>query len=126
MDAYTRHDIIISMKRYRVTQSNAQEPANARSPHEPAIFAAELGDAISIDLHGLDTNNAIHQLDEFMHKEFMRRTQVIKIIHGQGEQKLQFAVNKHLKNHKLIEYFRGSQSPSQQGAVTYAVLIRRK
>ncbi len=98
-------------------------PPNA--DHEAAIFAAELGDAINVDLHGLSVEDATRELDSFLHHEFMNGTEVVKIIHGRGEQKLQKAVEKLLHNHPVVEYFRGSNSPTQMNAVTYAVLSRK-
>jgi DNA mismatch repair protein MutS2 len=93
--------------------------------HESAIFAAELGDAPTIDLHGMNADTAIHDLDEYLNREFMHGTLVIKIIHGRGTATLQRAVTQHLRSHPLVDYFRGAESPSQSGAVTYAALARR-
>jgi dsDNA-specific endonuclease/ATPase MutS2 len=106
-------------------ERHLERSALPSADHEAAIFAAELGDAEKIDLHGLSIENATRELDSFLHHEFMNGTEVVKIIHGRGEQKLQNAVMKMLRNHAVVEYFRGSNSPTQINAVTYAALSRK-
>ena len=95
------------------------------SEHESAVFAAELGECVSLDLHGMTVDDAVRGLDTFLNHEFMNQTDVVKIIHGRGEEKLRRAVEKHLAANPLVEYWRSSQSPAQAGAVTYAVLARK-
>jgi len=92
---------------------------------EAAVFAAELGDAISLDLHGLDVESAKHELDSFLNREFMQGTRVVKIIHGRGAEKLRRMVEQRLTKTPFVDYSRGAQSPSQQGAITYAVLAKK-
>ncbi|MBI4138574.1 Smr/MutS family protein [Candidatus Uhrbacteria bacterium] len=100
-----------------------QRPKNAE--HETAIFAAEIGHAAPIDLHGLDTERARAETDAFLDRSFMNGEEVVKIIHGRGELKLKRVVEEILRNHPLVEYFRGSQSPSESNAVTYVRLARK-
>ena len=95
------------------------------SDHEAAVFAAELGESVSLDLHGMPVDDAVRELDAFLNHEIMTGTDVVKIIHGRGEERLRRAVEKYLKANPLVEYSRGSQAPAQAGAVTYAVLIRK-
>ncbi|MFH1077931.1 MAG: Smr/MutS family protein [Patescibacteria group bacterium] len=102
--------------------------AQAESPseHEAAVFGAELGgECASVDLHGIRVQEAVETLDALIDKEFMSGTEVVKIIHGRGEQKLRRAVEEHLSKHQLVEFWRGSNAPTQAGAVTYAVLARK-
>ena len=92
--------------------------------HEAAIFAAELGGAPEIDLHGLATDEAIRELDAFIHREIMRGTEVVKIIHGRGDGILRKTVQKWLASQKeTVLYFRDTDNHLQQGAVTFAVLM---
>lgn len=93
---------------------------------ESSIFAAELGSAKSVDLHGLNIPAAEKELDAFLDREFMAETEVVKIIHGRGEQKIKQFVEKFLAKHPLVEHWRGSQNPAEQNAVTYAVLGRKR
>ena len=94
---------------------------------ESAIFAAELGDAPSVDLHGMDRAVALRELEAFFHVELMKGTAAIKIIHGRGNQILRAAVSewlKHPEQKPFVAKFRVSQNPSEQDAVTYAALQR--
>jgi DNA mismatch repair protein MutS2 len=102
------------------------EPVH-NNPFESAMFAAELGDAPEIDLHGEDIDTAMVQLDQFINHEFIAGTEAIKIIHGRGEGRLREAIHKYLrKQTELVAAFRDSQNPGQQGAVTLAALQRMK
>ena len=84
-----------------------------------------MGGAPSIDLHGDSVDLALARLDEFLHQQFLRDTEVIKIIHGRGTGKLRQAVHAWLKKQELVRYFRDSQAPTQQGGATFAVLHRK-
>ena len=95
-------------------------------PEETLIFAAEMGGAPSIDLHGDFVDVALTRLDEFLHQQFLRGSEVIKIIHGRGTGKLRRAIHVWLKKQELVRYFRDSQAPTQQGGVTLAVLHHRE
>lgn len=105
-------------------EKNAKLP-DTRADHEAAVFAAELGDAPEVDLHGLTMEEALNRLETFLHHEFMHGTETVKIIHGRGEEILRKAVQKTLSSHPLVEYSRGSNNPKQAGAVTFAVLARK-
>lgn len=96
---------------------------------ESAIFAAELGEAPEIDLHGLSADQALHELETFLHSELMRGSEVIRIIHGRGSQILRKKIHEWLKKQQsadLVALFRDAQNPAQQNAVTYAALHRLK
>ncbi len=107
-------------------ETNASE-ATLLDPHESAMFAAELGGAPEVDLHGLDVNLALNELDAFLHSELMRKTDAIRVIHGRGEQKLRAAIWKWLdemKKKDLVAAYRDTRNPGQQGAVTLVALER--
>lgn len=95
---------------------------------EQQIFAAELGEAPTVDLHGLTVDLALQRLDTFLHHELMQGTTVIKIIHGHGSGALRSSVQDYLKrmkdNNKLVTHFRDASIPEFMGGVTYAVLER--
>lgn len=96
------------------------------SSYELAIFAAELGAMIpSIDLHGYSRDNALQEIGNFLYKKFPSETEVVKIIHGRGEQKLRSAIHDWLKKHKKdFPYFRDSNNPAEQGGVTYVAVFK--
>ncbi|MBU2509118.1 MAG: Smr/MutS family protein [Patescibacteria group bacterium] len=82
------------------------------SEYEAASFAAELGSAEEVDLHGMDTESAMHELDKALNHGFMTEVEVIKIIHGRGEQKLRNAVESYLKKCQFVELWRSSNNPA--------------
>lgn len=96
---------------------------------EAAIFAAELGEAPEIDLHEMSREDALSALETFFHSELLKGTEVIKIMHGRGEQILRATIYKWLQKPEqksLIKKFRDSTNPMQQGAVTFVALERLK
>ncbi|MBI5655115.1 Smr/MutS family protein [Candidatus Uhrbacteria bacterium] len=118
------------MPRRIVEMPSSNEPSENTDPYEPAFFAAELGEAPEINLHGMSVDEALSEVDRFLHQELMRGSEVIRIIHGHGEQKLRAAIDKWLARQKeldLVAAYRGAQHRSgQQNAVTYAALHRIK
>ncbi|MFA5935725.1 MAG: Smr/MutS family protein [Patescibacteria group bacterium] len=96
-----------------------------RESFEAALFAAELGEAPTVDLHGMDVQTARHALDEFLQQSFMRRESAVRIIHGRGTDALRHAVEKIVSSHEIVEGWRGSTRPDEAGAVTYAALSKR-
>jgi DNA mismatch repair protein MutS2 len=102
------------------------EPVQNNS-FESALFAAELGVAPEIDLHGEDIDTAQVRLDQFINHEFVAGTEAVKIIHGRGEGRLRDAIHAYLRKQKeLVALFRDSAAPGQQGGVTIAALHRVK
>ncbi|MEK7451875.1 MAG: Smr/MutS family protein, partial [Patescibacteria group bacterium] len=90
---------------------------------ESKIFGAELsGLAPTVDLHGLDSEAGIHELDLFLHSAFMRGEDVVKIIHGRGTGKMREAVHTFLPLQEIVETFRDGQSIGEISGVTYVVL----
>ncbi|MDQ7814975.1 MAG: Smr/MutS family protein [Patescibacteria group bacterium] len=117
------------MGKEHVKDIRIEGPKPPSDDFETAIFSAEIGECPGIDLHGLSADSALHELDSFMHQELMRGSEVIKIIHGRGEQVLRRAVHSWLEEQKrldLVALYRDAQSPGQQNAVTYAALHRLK
>ena len=98
-------------------------------PFEAAIFAAELGGAESVDLHGMTWNEAKSELDRFLHRALMAGEEVVKIVHGRGDQKLRTSIVAWLKEPaqaSLIEKARNSQNAHEQNGVIYVALHRLK
>lgn len=92
---------------------------------ESEVWAAEMGEAPEVDLHTLPKDEALLELERFLHHELLRDTRVIKIIHGRGSGKLRESVHTWLKQQpSLVLYFRDSNNPGQIGAVTLAYLER--
>jgi len=112
-----------------VEMPGAELPAQNPDPYETAIFAAELGACPEIDLHGMTSDAALHELDKFLHHELMGGAETIRIIHGRGDQILRKKIHAWLEKQKtlnLVAYFRDAQKAGEQNAVTYAALYRLK
>ena len=95
------------------------------STSEAAMFAAELGESPSLDLHGLDSHEAIRAMDSFLNSEFMRGSEAVKIIHGHGHGVLRASVHKALRGHPLVIAFRDAVHHGQQGSVTVVALASK-
>jgi len=96
---------------------------------EREIWAAEMGDAPSIDLHGMDKSLALSELESFLHQEIMDGERVIKIVHGRGTGALRKEIHRWLskqKNNGLVLYYRDSRAPGQTGGATLALLEQIK
>jgi len=100
--------------------------ADADRDFESTVFSAELGGAEEVDLHGQTVNVAKAELESFLHHAFMSGIEVVKIIHGRGEQKLEQMVKAVLEQESIIEYFRTSQNQAETNGVMYAVIAKRK
>lgn len=92
------------------------------STSEAAMFAAELGESPSLDLHGMDSHEAILAMDSFLNSEFMKGTEAVKIIHGHGHGILRASVHKALRSHPLVAAYRDAVHYGQQGGVTVVAL----
>ncbi len=112
-------------KKWKQTRLPVEAPTSESNPHESKIYGAELsGNALSIDLHALDTGSGIHSLDLFLHSAFMSHTEVVKVIHGRGTGKMRDAVRAFLQSEPLVELFRDSHNPTEMSGVTYVVLAK--
>lgn len=90
------------------------------------FFAAELGGAPEIDLHGWSRENAIKELELFLHAEWYRKARVIKVIHGRGAGTLRNTLHAWLnKETQLVLAFRDSTRMDEVGAVTYVALASK-
>ena len=96
------------------------------SDFEVAVFAAELGTTTeSLYLHGMNREDTGNELDKFLNHQFMLSAEVVKIIHGRGDQILRRTVEDYLKKCPFVEYFRGSNAPHEAGGATFAVIAKK-
>lgn len=94
-----------------------------KSMYEALYLDADFGSAPVIDLHGLRVHEALHELDPFLHQQYMAGERVVTIVHGRGEGKLREAVQAHLAASEIVEDFQDSQNPQTQTGATHAILI---
>ncbi|PIR47416.1 hypothetical protein COV06_03070 [Candidatus Uhrbacteria bacterium CG10_big_fil_rev_8_21_14_0_10_50_16] len=86
------------------------------------IFAAERSaETPEVDLHGLDVHDALHEIDLFIDRAFIRGDRGVKIIHGAGTGILRKAVREHLKSHEHIQTSVPASGAESSG-VTIAIL----
>lgn len=109
------------------TPDRGPQRSQEEKAFEDAVFAAELGtkpdDIPSVDLHGLDREDAIREVDAFIAHEAAQGSEVVKIIQGRGTGTLRNAVLSHLERLDLVPYVREArQRVHEQGGVIYAVL----
>jgi DNA mismatch repair protein MutS2 len=94
---------------------------------EALIVAAEMGgETPEIDLHDQMPEQAVRELDLFLHGALVRGERTIRIIHGRGTGSLRRVVHELLAKHELVVHFRDSTEPDEIGGVTYAALPKPK
>lgn len=105
------------MKR-RKNSPKSLPPASTNRGPEDLLWIAEHGDVPSLDLHGLSTLTAEHELAQFIYDQSYRHTPVVCIIHGHGTGKLKQVVETWVHDHpELIIYARPSLGSRGGGAM---------
>ena len=110
-------------------KTDIEPPPDPNQDFEVALFAAEIGDVPTIDLHGNTVTHALARVDEFIHHELMQGSESVKIIHGRGGGWLRDAIQKYLaklQQQGLVALYRGSTIPPEQNAVMLVALHRIK
>ncbi|HBK34681.1 hypothetical protein A2239_00700 [Candidatus Uhrbacteria bacterium RIFOXYA2_FULL_40_9] len=79
------------------------------SENESLFLFAEMGAAPKIDLHGMFVEQALQELDQFLHHAFIEKDQIVTIIHGCGTGALQKAVHTHLSTIPFVREYRLSE-----------------
>jgi len=88
-----------------------------------ALFTAEIGDVPTLDLHEMTVDIAIHELETFIDRAFVRGDEAVKIIHGRGSGKMRNAVHAWLKKYPTyVGAFRDAYTQGQIGGVTVVAL----
>ncbi|MBI4599018.1 Smr/MutS family protein [Candidatus Uhrbacteria bacterium] len=96
-----------------------------RPPLKDPLAGAELDPNLpAVDLHGLSSDQALCELDAFLHRAYVGGIPAARIIYGRGTGRLLAAVSHFLRTHPLVEYARGSDQPAEIGGVTYVLLVR--
>jgi DNA-nicking Smr family endonuclease len=79
-------------------------------------------DAPMLDLHGMSLYEAEHEVDRFLHRMFMAKESVVRIVHGKGGEVLAHNIPKIVKKHPMVRYSKPSLESFDVGAAIYAVL----
>lgn len=94
--------------------------------HDAQFAEAELDPHIAaLDLHGASVAEAHHVTDLFLDQSFIRREQVVKIIHGKGSGALRDALAPFLRRHGHVAAIHQSLREDELGAVIYVILKPR-
>ena len=96
------------------------------SDEQSFFFAADMGDAPELDLHGVDAINTRHLLDLFLHEQWMRHEPVVRILHGKGTGEVRRVVWETLRGHELVRDIQASSQFGQEEAVTLVLLKPRQ
>ncbi|WP_409513388.1 endonuclease MutS2 [Campylobacter sp. MIT 99-7217] len=100
--------------RLRVGLSLLSPSSSIRAKNTSKIELVRLKNAsMSLDLHGLRSEEAIQRLDKFISDALIAGFDEVLIYHGIGTGKLAYAVKEFLKAHKSIKGF--SDAPLNQG-----------
>ncbi len=76
-----------------------------------------------LDLRGQVTEEALHQLDQYLDQAFLARLPWVRIIHGKGSGILRQAVREELRDHPLISSYRPGDEGEGGEGVTVAKLV---
>ncbi|MBQ6847517.1 MAG: endonuclease MutS2 [Clostridia bacterium] len=75
-----------------------------------------------IDIRGLDSNEALLELDRYIDNAIVSGLETVRIIHGKGTGVLRQSVGSHLRSHKAIKSFRLGTFGEGENGVTIAEL----
>lgn len=88
-------------------------PTPKKAAKTSISIARPTGLSVSLDLHGLRSDEAISRLDKFISDALIAGFDEVLIYHGIGTGKLAFAVREFLKTHKSVKSF--NDAPINQG-----------
>ncbi len=77
----------------------------------------------SIDLHGLDSDEALFELDKFINESIMNNNDIIKVIHGKGRGVLKNKIYEYLSESVLVKKYENAGLFDNYGT-TVVELIR--
>ncbi len=86
----------------RLVQPTSQKKKAPLTPRKSGGQAAVRSASAELDLRGMDSAEAITELDRFLSNAVMSGLSVVTIIHGKGTGVLRSAVNAHLKQRKKV------------------------
>ena len=88
-------------------------PTPKKAAKTSISIARPMSLSVSLDLHGLRSDEAISRLDKFISDALIAGFDEVLIYHGIGTGKLAFAVREFLKTHKSVKSF--NDAPINQG-----------
>lgn len=69
---------------------------------------------MEIDMRGWRADDALRELDQYLHDNYTHGQETVRIIHGKGTGALRKAIREQLSSHPLVQSFQ-SEKPEQGG-----------
>lgn len=111
----------VSVKDIRLTEKKNKKQQNKGVSYR-GTSGAHREVKMEVDLRGMDSIEAIMELDSFIDNAILNHQNMIYIIHGKGTGVLRNAVQSHLRKHKYIKSFRLGVYGEGESGVTVAEL----
>lgn len=110
----------VDIKDIRLKEQNTKKP----SPRKVTGVKSNVERDINgeIDIRGMASDEAIMVLDKYIDEAVLTGIGIIRIIHGKGTGVLRAAVQKYLKGHKSIKFYRNGIYGEGENGVTIAEL----
>jgi DNA mismatch repair protein MutS2 len=87
-----------------------------------AVKAAKRDASSEIDLRGMDSIEAIFELDRYIDQSLLSGIPTVTVIHGKGTGALRSAIQAHLKGHKAVKTYRAGTYGEGEAGVTVVEL----
>lgn len=98
----------------------------SRSEREPErvvrIEASRPAPPMEIDIRGWRPDEAVRELDQYLHDNYLHGQPTVRIVHGKGTGVLRKAVHEQLDDHPLVQSFETEQANRGGDGVTIVVL----
>ncbi|MCL1975713.1 MAG: endonuclease MutS2 [Firmicutes bacterium] len=104
----------------RAAQPPEQRPAPRRVNHGQLGFAKAQALETELNLHGMDSMEALEALEKYLDDAFIAGIKTLRINHGRGTGVLRKAVRDHLRNHRLVKNYR--QADNYEGGIGVTVV----
>ena len=97
----------------RAAEPKKESPSPRRAAQGQLGFAKAQALGTELNLHGLDSLEALELLDKYLDDAFIAGLKTLRINHGRGTGVLRKAVREHLRTHRLVKSYR--QGDYQEG-----------
>jgi DNA mismatch repair protein MutS2 len=106
----------------RAAEPKEERPAPRRAAHGQIGFAKAQALETELNLHGLDSLEALELLDKYLDDAFIAGHKTVRINHGRGTGVLRKTVREHLRSHRLVKSYRQGEYDEGGLGVTVVVL----
>jgi DNA mismatch repair protein MutS2 len=96
----------VKITELRLAEEKEERPAPRRSTQSNIGFAKAQSMESELNLHGMDSLQALELLDKYLDDAFIAGLKTLRINHGRGTGVLRKTVREHLRKHRLIKKYR--------------------